>query len=274
MAGAVETANQITATYGVTIVSINIISATPADSDLQAGPPPPDLPPQIYFMHVRMCYTHGIPPGHTPHRVLHIWHPSRAHPSPSVTHMSSLQGAPLTVCYTYVTLDAGGTGQGRGGVGGGGTGGDHCTRPGQGGPHHRTDSYIYETLISNLLRVKNILGGKGRGSTTRNKVSVIESSWSAMDKHDLVCVWEAKFDILDRNANLISCRRPPALTAKDVLVSTTKERARKWVEPICRSSEMLSSFYTASTLQPYRPVGVRRCYLASTRLLHYNPTDL
>lgn len=37
MAGAVETANQITNTYGVTIVSINIISATPADRNLQAS---------------------------------------------------------------------------------------------------------------------------------------------------------------------------------------------------------------------------------------------
>jgi len=37
MAGAVETANTITNTYGVTIVSINIISATPADSDLQVA---------------------------------------------------------------------------------------------------------------------------------------------------------------------------------------------------------------------------------------------
>eukprot|EP00976_Prorocentrum_cordatum_P087451 1186913-Prorocentrum_minimum.AAC.2 len=34
---------------------------------------------------------------------------------------------------------------------------------------------------------------------------------------------------------------------------------------------MLSSFYTASTLQPYR--SRRRCYLASTLLLHYNPTE-
>lgn len=35
MASAVEAANAITSTYGVTILSINIISAVPADHDLQ-----------------------------------------------------------------------------------------------------------------------------------------------------------------------------------------------------------------------------------------------